>query len=246
MRTILAASFVVLSAIPAGAALAQGGLMSQARPRGGDGDAAKSFLVSVPVITATNELLAHMEFNLGGQAAIGIEGGIQRTIDRGDKRDIAAPESLTTSAQSLSLFVARFTEGPSLGGFYWLLGAGYRQETATWSYRPADGDKGVNWGLVDAGTGYLNHDATLSGKTAGARLGYRWVASEWPLAVGLYLGAKHFEATVRDVEHEDGDTVTAADGTTVTYTDMSDAEKKSLKNRMTTSLDAGLEIGFAF
>ncbi len=238
------------AAVSAGTVLAQGmGGGGGGKPRAGGEGEARSFLVSPQLDFMSGETLGHMEFNLGGQGTIGLEGVLQSKLEHvSEKEQLLTGESLVTSARGVGILVARYTDPMTMGGFYWSLGVGYREEAAKWSVKPEDNDKGVDLNLVDAASGRLNHDATLKGSTATARLGYRFVGSDIPLVVGLYIGARHFQATVRDVEHksEDGTADAGSGEETVTYNDMTELEKNRLKRSFMTTAHAALEVGVVF
>lgn len=247
LASLLNAAVSLASVVATGAVLAQGGGASGGGKARSAGDDSRSFLLSLPVVSLSGETLGHMEYNLGGQGTLGIEGGVQNKNERiPEKERLVSGESLVTSAISAGLIVSRYTDPMSMGGFYWTLGVGYREMAAKWSVKPEENDQGI--GLVDANTGRLNHDATLKGTTATARFGYRYVGTDIPMAIGIYLGAQHFQATVHDNEHKNADgTDDASSGDeSAAYSNMTELEKERLKKSFMTAAQAALEVGVVF
>ena len=233
------------AAIASETALAQGSGKAHTQSSGDD---SRSFLVSLP-LSPFGETLGHMEFNLGGQGTIGLEGGVQRREETiPEKEQLLTGEPLVTSARTIGIMVGRYTEPMAMGGFYWALGVGYREQDVKWSVKPADNDKGVNLNLVDDKTGRLNHDATMKGTSGAARVGYRFVGTDFPVVLGIYIGARHFQSTVRDVERKaaDGsaDAVNGEDSRT--HSNLTELEKERLKRGFMTSPQAAIEVGAVF
>jgi len=215
---------------------------------GGDGESGgrtsgggyRNFLVSMP-LSVTRETVGHFEFNLGGRASIAIEAmgnGPQQDVSDQDQKWTG--ESLVSQGMGADVMVSRYTQPGRLAGFYWGLGLGYRQQQAKWRVKPASDDQDVNTSLVDD-TNRLDHDATLSGATGHFRAGYRYVGVDAPVLIGAYVGARHFQAGVRDAKTIQKDD--ANDG--IQYVPMTEAEKERLKRRYETQPEIGIEFGFA-
>ena len=139
-------------------------------------------------------------------------------------------ESMMTKGGQISAFLFRYTRPSTMAGFYYGAGLGYHEESVDWR-KPTTAAGST---LVEASL--INHNADLSGATGHARIGYRYVGSEYPLLIGTYIGARHYQAKVKD-----GSGV-GANGTP--YVPMSDKDKEHIVHRFQTTAEFGIEIGF--
>jgi hypothetical protein len=202
----------------------------------------RAFDVSLPVLSMGSDRVVRMELNLQGKASIALEGMMQtRHEDVDPKTQSDTGESMISDAQGAALFVSRYTQPMTMSGFYWSLGAGYRQQNILWRVRPDGTDDQVNTQLLDSDQ-MLNHEAVLRGGTGHGRVGYRYSGTEVPLMIGAYGGVRHFQASVRDKSSLAADG--ARDGTT--YAPMTDMEKDRLLRLYQTAPEVGLELGFLF
>lgn len=205
--------------------------------------------LSIP-FNFSRELNGRLELNLAGQAALAIEGGIQREgKDIDDEQTKETGEALQSRGYGGSLMISRYSDGMRMAGFYWTLGAGYREVEARWSVIAEGQDPQVDWSLVDYQdnkVGRLHHDAMLKGTTGTIRLGYRYMGEEIPLSIGAFIGARHFQAGVTDAQQKPGDPSRWGDESGVQYAPLTDREKERLRRRYTTKFEPGIEIGFAF
>lgn len=230
---IAAAAILALSAHEV--ALAQG--FTKAKVSSEGGGSYRGFLFALP-LTLTSESVGRLEFNLQGHAALGVEANFKRKIDDIDEETRKETgESLVTNGRGASILISRYSDGAAMAGFYWAIGAGYREMDADWRVRPESSDSQVDMSLVDD-TDRLNHNATLKGGTAHVRIGYRYVGTDVPLSIGAYLGIRHFQADVSDE--------TPKASASVTYANMTDKEKDRLARRYTTAPEPGIEFGIVF
>lgn len=246
MRHVLIATALVLASAPA---QAQG---KKAFAMESSGSSDRTFLASYTVLNVNpSEMTAHFELNLGGLGAIALEGGVQGRYQHfSDKTVLETGESLESEAKGIALLVARYTDGPTMSGFFWALGLGYRQVDAKWAVKPEANDpdlgENVDMSLLDTSE-RLNHAGTIKGNTGHFRVGYRYTANEWPILIGAYLGVRHFAGTVADTQ-PDSQVQDEGDGSqqSVTYSNMTDREAERLRRRFMTKSESGLEIGVVF
>lgn len=202
----------------------------------------RTFAVTVP-FTFTRDSVLHFDVNLGAHAALGLEATYMRRGEEiGEETQAETNESLLTDGMGATLLLSRFSNGPTLSGFYYSLGLGYRQQTAQWAVEPDANDPDVDLALVDD-EDRLNHDAVMKGPTAHIRIGYRYVGDEIPFSFGFYVGVRHFQSAVEDRDVQSDDPRRRAD---VPYATMTEKEKDGLKKRFATSPEPGLELGWAF
>ena len=213
--------------------------MSAERPA--SGGEYRSVSVSMPLISMAREAVGHVDFNLSGKGAIGLEvmaKGRQDEID--PKIHQATGESLIAQGRGAALFISRWSHPANMSGGFWGMGLGYRQETVKWRVAPLQGDKRAALTLADQDH-LLNHSAELHGVTGHARAGYRYVGSDMPFIIGGYIGIRHFQAGVQDAKAE----ANRAPGAVATAP-LSDKEKDKLLFRAETKPESGIEIGFVF
>jgi hypothetical protein len=200
----------------------------------------RSFAMSIPLISLTRESVARMELNLGGEASIAVEGTWIRQGEEYTEKDAEETgEQIESKGREVALYVTRYTQPHAMAGFYWTLGAGYRQMEAKWQTPVDSNDPDGQLSLADDEQRY-HHDAAVKGMTGHGRLGYRYVGSDWPLMAGGYAGLRHFQNDISDREKdsktEDGDAISV----------MTDREKDRLVRHYMTALELGLEFGFVF
>lgn len=241
-RLILAKAALV-SLVAADVALAQGMVKGKSEAGGGGG---RDFAVSLP-LALYGESVARLELNLSNHASLAVELNVKRSSDDIDEEQAKEThESLVTDAKGGLLLVSRYSEPTRLAGFYWSLGLGWREMNADWQVQPDPADKHADYSLAspveDSDASVFHHRATLIGTTGHLRAGYRYVAEELPLMIGAYLGVRHFQASVKDVELKDEE---MADKTYV-YAAMTERERERLKRRYMTQLEPAVEIGFIF
>lgn len=207
--------------------------------RGGIGQY-RTFTFSAP-LTITKETVARLEFNLAGKASLALEGMYKREREEVSEKDHEETgESQRAKGQGGAIFVSRYMDGAAMGGLFWGLGVGYREETIRWRVAPEKSDKQVNMALADKDK-MLNHDAELKGTTGHLRVGYRFITPEIPVTFGGYIGGRHFQAGVTDGEPSDED-----EDAKVKKADMTDDEKERLRRQYTTKPEAGVELGVTF
>jgi hypothetical protein len=235
---ISASAFFAVSLLFASPAIAQ--IFNPAMMSEGGGSSYRSTGLSIPAVTATREHAARLEFNLSGQGALGIEGTLKRKREEvSEKEQAETGESLIAEAQGAGLMISRYSSGMDMSGFYWTMAFGYREEKMSWTVAAEQNDPQANIMLLNDKNRF-EHEAVAKGTTGSLRIGYRYVGSSLPVIAGVYLGARHFQASVEDAEQKDQDQGTVA------ADPMTDRERERLRRRVTSAPDAGLEIGFAF
>lgn len=214
-----------------------GGGMSVDAP---DRDDFRSFVFATPVVNLNGESMAHLELNLAGHASLALEVTAKRAYEEVDEETMAETgESRSSKAKGGALILSRYSRPMSMAGFYWALGAGYREEDVSWRVKPDAKDPELvsSFNLLND-DGNLHHDARLTGTTGHLRAGYRYVGQDLPFLGGIYLGARHFQAGVRDSEVERDEPVRVAE--------MTDRERERLRRKYSTRPECGLEVGFRF
>ena len=249
LRLTFSLSLAVTALGASPVAMAQGKPMFNPAMMGGGGEdrpsaggAYRTMSLSMPVVTMTRETVGRLEFNLAGKASMALEGmakGKREEVSEKDMKETG--ESREAQAKGAAIFVSRYMDGSAMAGLYWGLGLGYRKETIRWRVKPDENDKQVNMGLRDDDQ-KLHHDAELAGTTGHARFGYRYVGVEVPFVVGAYLGARHFQAGVRDADVKASD----ANADSALDAPMTDDEKERLRRQYTTKPEAGIELGISF
>jgi len=216
------------------AALAQSRQNSQLSVSGRrtDGDGAyRSLLVGLPIASTERGPVGRLELNLYGIASLALEGSTERTGEDMSKAVLERTgESMMTKGGQVSLFLFRYTRPFTMAGFYYGGGLGYHEENVDWR-QPSNAAGST---LVDAAL--IHHNAALSGPTGHARIGYRYVGSEYPLLIGTYIGAKHYQAIVKD---------SSGGGTNGNpLVPLTDNDKEHLLHRFQTTAEFGIEVGF--
>lgn len=197
----------------------------------------------MPVITAAKETVLRMEFNLSGQGAIALEGSLKKKreeVSESEQEDTG--ESLIAEGKGIALFISRYSDGGSMSGFYWGLGIGVREENMTWKVAAEKDDPQADYNLTNE-KNQFEHQVVAKGNTGHIRIGYRYSAHSLPIAAGLYLGVRHFQASAQDAEQKKE----APDQYDLSRSDpMTESERDRMKHRIATTPEAGLEFGFAF
>lgn len=229
----VAAFVIVLSGSNAIAAPIGKGSSSSSGKSGG-----RDWLVTLPLFAGG---ALHAEYNAGRTMGLALEYSAIAAVEE------LLPEEVTETGNSLAIdgvqvsaLLSRYSDERNMGGFFWTLGAGYRVWNAEWKKRP--GDKEVTrLNLIDQ-EGYLHHRVQGKGVTGHGRLGYRYVANEWPLAIGIHLGLRHTNSQVSDIEVPEKEQQEMQ----ITYSDITEKERKQLRHRMMTRGDISLDFGFVF
>jgi hypothetical protein len=220
-----------------GTAAAQGGMRSDVAT--GSNYKAVSFVM--PLLTMAKERVARLEFNLGGEGSLSLEGSVKnRREEVNEEEQLKTGESLMAEGYGMSLLISRYSSGADMSGFFWTLGGGVREERFNWQVAAEEKDPQADLSLVDD-KNQFEHEAIAKGGTAHIRIGYRHVGETIPIAVGFYAGARHFQAGVDDSKSRD-DKNTDRDEPDP----MTDREKERLRRRVATAPEAGLEFGFSF
>jgi hypothetical protein len=214
---------------------------------GGGKKSDRNFLVALPIMTESNQLQLHLEYDVDNVVGVAIEGGFMGEQELASQKEIDENgSSLKTKGSEAALLFSRYSEPNHLGGFYWTLGAGYRQYIAEWKKKP---ETDPQTGLADTrlalqdDQGYLHHRMSVRGAFATGRLGYRYVATDWPFTIGAHIGLRHLSSTVQDVEVDETEQETLK----LQYSQTTSAEKKTVKHHVMTTPDFTLlEIGMAF
>jgi hypothetical protein len=240
----LSTALVLLTMAPVAEAVAmkKGPPLSSYSSQGGGGKSSgRDWLISVPVMTERPQLRVHLEYNAAKSVGLALEGGVI-----GNNEELPADEvkksgnSLMISGAQGSLMMSRYSDQANLGGFFWTVGAGYRVWTADWKKQP-DEKEASRMSLVDE-KGYLHHRAQGRGVTGHLRGGYRYVANEWPLAIGAHIGIRHLNSQVKDKEVNESEQQKMG----LAYSDLSAEEKKGLRHRMMSEPDIAVDIGMVF
>ncbi len=221
-------------------ALAQGApKMPMRAEAGGGGGPYRSFAIALPLVSIDGEASGRMEFNLMAEGSMALEVSGQKAEEQiSEERQLTTRESMIAGGKAASLIIARYTQPQSMSGFFWALGAGFREERADWRVEPSNKDVAAKSLSTDR-DGLLNHRALLKGGTVHGRLGYRYSGTSYPFMIGGYIGARHFQASVKDVEASDEDS-------NVTITAMTEYEKEKLRRRSGTSSESTIEVGVMF
>jgi hypothetical protein len=183
----------------------------------------------------------HTEYNAGGTMGLALEySAIAAVEELMEEEILQTGNSLAIDGAQVSMLMSRYSDERNMGGFFWTLGAGYRVWNAEWKKKPGEKEM-TRLGLVDE-DGYLHHRVQGKGVTGHGRFGYRYVASEWPLAVGAHFGLRHMNSEVTDVEVPEKEEQELG----LTYSDITEKERKHLKHRMMTRADISVDFGFVF
>ena len=219
-----------------GTAVAQGGM----RPEMATASSYKAVSFVMPLVTMTRERVARIEFNLGGEGSLSLEGSLKnRREEVNEDEQLKTGESLMAEGYGVSLLISRYSSGADMSGFFWTLGGGVREERFNWQVAVEEKDPQADLSLVDDKNRF-DHEAIAKGGTAHIRIGYRYVGDTIPIAAGFYAGARHFQAGIDDSESPEN-----RDAARGEPDPMTDREKERLRRRVATAPEAGLEFGFA-
>ena len=199
------------------------------------------FTIAVPLISLTSESAGRIELNLGMRAALAIEASYIHEHDRihEDVTEETGETMYVNSGRSASMHIARFSQPNRLAGFYWSLGAGFQTVDVAWTVPADEEDPEIDFALLPD-DGMMNHRAILSGVTGHGRVGYRYVADDYPFMAGIYLGFRHFQSGVED--YHEAKEEEADEG----VSNLTDYEKERLKRKFKTAFTPSLTMGFAF
>lgn len=201
------------------------------------GSSYKSTLVSVPLISSGAQSTLHFEYNLMGEAGLALElTGINEHDDIQKKEAEETGDSLIVSGNAITILLSRYTNHYDMSGFYWTLGAGYRQQNAKWIVSPESNDEEQNALLLQEDDKF-HHDVKMAGLTTNGRVGYRYNGSDWPIVVGSYIGVRHWENRAEDAaSSSDAEEIAA----------LTTKEKERLQRRFMTGSEFGVEFGMVF
>ena len=220
-----------------GTAVAQGGFRPEMAPTSNY----KAVNFAMPLITMTKERVARIEFNLGGEGSLAVEGSLKsRREEVNEDVQLETGESLMAEGYGAALLISRYSSGIDMSGFYWTLGGGMREERYKWQVAAEKSDPQADFSLVNDKKRF-EHEAIAKGATGHLRIGYRYVGESFPIAAGVYLGARHFQPGIEDDEAND-----EKNGPQNPPDPMTDREKERLKRRVATAPEAGIEFGFSF
>lgn len=244
MRTArLAGVLFIIMLFGASPAMGQGGFSPQMMESRDSGSAYRSFGLTMPVITVSKETVVRMEFNLGGQGAIAVEGSLKKKREEvGESKQEETGESLIAEGKGLALFISRYSNGADMSGFYWGLGLGMREENLSWKVSAEKDDPQADYSLTND-KNQFEHQILAKGTTGHLRIGFRYVAQTLPVAAGLYAGARHFQASAEDDDRKKDDQKQYDESKS---DPMTDSERDRIKRRIATTPEVGLEFGFAF
>ena len=202
----------------------------------------RDYLLSLPVVAETPQARLHLEYNIESLVGIALEGGILGDNELLSRKEIEEKgNSLTTKGVQGALLFSRYSEPSRLGGFFWTLGGGYRQYTAEWKKKPNEKENDLRLDSTD-GDGYLHHRIEGRGTFGTARVGYRYVASEWPVSIGGHLGVRHMTSTVVDKEVDQEEQTELK----LNYSPTTPEEKKTIRNSVMTTPDVTIDVGLIF
>ncbi len=196
-----------------------------------------SYVISAPISLVGGELGLRAETNLWNSAGLGLELMLSPLRDDCTKKEHTENGcSMLTSASEASLSFARYSLPMTMSGMFWSASAGYRRSTFAWKRASQATMLARGYASGEFQESELEDSLlSASGPAYRIRAGYRYAAESIPMVSGLYGGLKHFDGTYRDVKEADKfHVLTTAE------------EKKSIRHRMMTSLEIGLEFGMAF
>lgn len=195
---------------------------------------ARDFGITVPMTVIGNELGGKLEMNLNSEAVLGIEGiYVGKGEEFSEEEQKEKRVSLSSQGYEAAALISRFSDPTNMAGFYWTLGAGYRQLLSTWSRPPETSALGLNNNYEKDEDGRVRTTMLVTGHTIRGRLGYRFVPESWPLLIGAYFGIRHYENKYKDIED-------AANPPTT------EEEKLQLRRLIMTRPEGGIDIGVVF
>lgn len=205
---------------------------------GGGKSASRDWLFTLPLFYGG---AIRGEYNAGGSVGLALEYAAIGAVEELLPDEVQETgNSLAIDGVQVSALMSRYSDERNMGGFFWTLGAGYRVWTAEWKKRPGEKEF-TRLSLVDQ-DGYLHHRVQGKGATGHGRFGYRYVANEWPLAVGAHIGIRHMNSQVVDVEVPEKE----QQELDLTYSEITEKERIHLKHKMMTRADISVDFGFVF
>jgi hypothetical protein len=172
-----------------------------------------------------------VDANLGA-CALGIEGALARPEDDVHPDEAAETgESLVNSSQQATILLSRYSQPHLMGGWFFSVGAGYRAMEVDWRTTPQADDPGISYGMRGE-EGQTEHKAVGKGYTGHLRGGYRYVPEDWPVALGLHFGLRHYQVAFEDTDD--------------TSTPLSFRQREQLKRRFMSRIEPGIEFGISF
>jgi hypothetical protein len=232
--TILSLGLVLASGVALGAP-------ARKSPSSGSAKGGRDWLISLPIMAERPQLRLHAEYNAARSVGVALEAAaISEVEELDDEERKLTGNSLKINGMQASILFSRYSDEANMGGFFWTLGAGYRHWNATWKKQVTPAES-MRLNFVDS-KGYLHHKVEGKGPTGHFRLGYRYVASEWPLAMGLHIGARHMNSQVTDVKVSEAEQAKL----NLKYSELSGEEKVTLKHRMMTTPDITIDVGMVF
>ncbi len=196
-------------------------------------DSYKMMNVTLPLVSFGRESVIKGEWNLRGRGSLGLELNMmsENEIYSDKEMEENNGDTLMMKGSQFALLYSQYSNPKMLSGGYWAIGVGYRQVKATWEQTPALNQDVL--GATLSSEGRVTHALAGSGPTGHARFGYRYVAESIPFSAGAYLGLRHFQSTMKDVDQA-GAVQTSAEDLT------------GLQRRMMSHLEPGIELGLAF
>lgn len=199
------------------------------------GSSHRSFAFSLPLLAVGGEAVAKGEFNLAEEGGLTVGLNVLVPSEAYSNKEMKAEnmDTLVVNGSELNLLYSRYTRPKSMSGGYWAAGLGYRQMHVNWHRTPDEAFNLSHDAPVLDENDKVTHTLAGHGMTARTRIGYRFIGESFPIALGAYLGMRHFQS-----EFKDSNTEGAAS--------TSDAERGDLSRRFMSSLEPGLEFGLAF
>ena len=192
--------------------------------------------VAVTPLAIGSQTLARVEYNIS-RATVALEGGIAHKAEELTNTEIKETnESLISSGKQIAIMVSRYTEEARMAGWFWTLGAGYRQMDYTWKRGLSEDDLALASSLTSDDKGRYDHKLTAAGVTGHARAGYRYVGESTPFLIGAFVGLRHYQSTVNNVTAKDNEFAPS----------IADDQRVELSHRFMTRLEPALEIGWIF
>lgn len=234
--TSLGLGLILASQSAMGATVKKAASASSSSSKGGH-----DWLFSLPLIAERPQMRIHAEYNADRSVGLALEAGLIGTVEELTDEEIALTgNSLKVNGMQASILMSRYSDEQNMAGFFWTLGAGYRRWGAEWK-KQVTPKESLRLDLADE-NGFLHHRVEGKGATGHARLGYRYVANEWPLAFGAHIGVRHMNSQVTDVQVSEVDEAKLK----LQYSELNPDERRSLKNRMMTTTDITIDFGLAF
>ncbi|MCX6118828.1 MAG: hypothetical protein NT027_14910 [Proteobacteria bacterium] len=202
----------------------------------------RSVLASLPIVAEGAQLRLHLEYNIANTLGLAVEGGILGETELLDREQVdEMGNTLKTKGVQGALLFSRYSQPSRMGGFFWTLGGGYRQYTAEWKKKPLANAQDMRLESSDA-DGYLHHRMRGQGTFGVGRVGYRYVADEWPLSIGGHFGLRHMTSKLKDLEVEQEEQAEL----NLEYSPTTSEEKRLVNHKMMTTPDVSIELGLIF